>query len=212
MPLSPWRSYVATLSALAFALGVALAGCDAAGPEADTAAARPEKVPVCHYDAATDTYSKVLLVEQAVAPHLGHGDRRPGDLVPGAPTYVVEDDCSLDEFVPFECSAEAGRDALDRPMFTVTAVINDGAFSTPNPYTVTPGLSVFPGPDGVTENTSPTYTPLDVDGTIAAFRGTVSFTSEAPDDVVGFTMTVEAGTTTIYYSCTLWDMAEYFGP
>ena len=82
------------LSLLAF-LVVALAGCDAAAPEsAVTAEARPEFVPVCHYDETADTYSPIRVPAPALDGHLGHGDARVGALL--EPLFDTAFDASCD--------------------------------------------------------------------------------------------------------------------
>lgn len=134
------------LAALAVLLPLALAGCDAAGPDPATADARPDagfttvrmsgdgpavrgrqdKVAVCHSD-DDGTFRLIEVGAPALPAHIRHGDGAPGGAVPGRPGFVFDEACAPVPAALFTCTTEAGVDAEGRNTLIVTVLVTDPA-------------------------------------------------------------------------------------
>jgi hypothetical protein len=85
------------------------------------AIAKVTKIAICHYDAATMRYERLMVADtaKAVAKHRAHGDALPGEAVPTMPGSTFDDACTaVADVTTHELTVDSGPAAG-----TYTAVI-----------------------------------------------------------------------------------------
>jgi hypothetical protein len=150
---------------------------------APVSAAKAAKTVVCHQK-GDGAFNAISIARRAVAAHRRHGDRLPGDLVPGMPGYVFGDDCDPVDITPPELTVPDN--------VTLEATGPDGATHT---FTATATDVVDPAPEVQCEPSSGSTFPIgvttvactatDASGNVVSGSFTVTVVDPAVSSVAG---------------------------